>query len=199
MRSSRSAKLPSDLLARISDCGYFPELVADSIAMALGDEEVRAHLVHLEATFNSDEVHRHVSVFVLTPTRLLVGHTDDATEGLEGGAEAITSTESVPLQQVKSVTLTRVLAKPEAHGRGSGARGSQVIETWLSLGWGTMRRIDVEPAHCPDPTCEADHGFTGSLVGDDITVRMSPAADGVANVEGLVSFGTALQLATGGR
>ena len=41
-----------------------------------------------------------------------------------------------------------------------------------------MRRIDLEQAGCADPECEADHGYTGTMVGDDLTVRMSAAADG---------------------
>ena len=38
-----------------------------------------------------------------------------------------------------------------------------------------MRRIDLEQAGCADPDCEADHGYTGSMAGDDLTVRMSAA------------------------
>jgi len=50
-------------------------------------------------------------------------------------------------------------------------------------------------ASCSDPQCEADHGYTGTLVGDDLTVRMSAAADGRDRVARLVSFATALQRA----
>jgi len=55
------------------------------------------------------------------------------------------------------------------------------------------RRIDVEPATCSDPQCEADHGFTGALVGDDLTVRMAAAADGPDRVGRLVRFASSLQ------
>ena len=55
---------------------------------------------------------------------------------------------------------------------------TDVSETWLSVGWGAVRRLDIEQATCSDPECEADHGYTGALVGDDLTVRMSSAADG---------------------
>lgn len=185
--------LPADLVRRIESSGYFPELIADAIARAVGAEPVNAYLVHLEATFNSDQVHRHVSVLVLTHTRLLISHTDDAGEGGVSEGQAITSTESVPLNQIASATLTQVFAHPELHGR----QGSQVTETWLTLGWGTVRRLDLEPAQCSDPTCEADHGYSGSMVGDDLTIRMSPAADGPDNVAQLIAFATAVQQATG--
>lgn len=183
-------RLPDELRASIADCGFFPDLVSDSMAMALGDEPVRAHLVHHEATFIGDEVHRHLNLMVLTPTRLVVAHTDESTDNPTRALQAISSTESVPLKGILSVTLTRVLGEPET---GAG----QLVETWLTIGWGTMRRVDLEPATCADPTCEADHGFSGSLVGDDVTVRMSPAADGEDSVQRLVQFGTALQLAVG--
>ena len=72
-----------------------------------------------------------------------------------------------------------------------------MAETWLTITWGTMRRVDLEPATCADPNCEADHGLTGMIAGDDLTVRISAAGDGEAKVQQLVAFATALQLATG--
>lgn len=182
------AQLPEDVRRRIADCGFFPDLVTESLAMAVGREDVLTHLVHHEATFVADEVHRHLSLMVLTPTRLLVGHTDESNDNPNGALRAITSTESVPLRNINSVTLTRVLAEPEV---GTG----KVVETWLSIGWGTMRRIELEPAACAEPTCEVDHGYSGSQVNDDITVRMSPAADGPESVTELIAFGARLQQA----
>ncbi len=189
-----SQTLSDELRADIAACGYFPELIADAVALALGPEEERAHLVQHEATFNRDEIHRHLSVFVLTPTRLLGAHTDEAGEG-GASVGAATTTESVPLRGLNSVAVTQVVDHPERYGRGR----SPLVETWLSVSWGTMRRLDLEPAHCGDPSCEADHGYTGSLAGDDLTVRMSAAADGADQVAKLVRFGTALQLATGAK
>jgi hypothetical protein len=59
-----------------------------------------------------------------------------------------------------------------------------------------VRRVDLELATCSDPQCEADHGYTGTLVGDDLTVRMSAAADGADRVARLISFAVSLQRAT---
>jgi len=191
-------RLPADLRRDIDACGYFPEFVADSVALGLGDEDVVGHLVHHEANFANEAILRHLSVLVLTATRLLVVHTDEGPEtdaaGRPTSGQAVTSCEAIPLQAINSVALSRVVASPERYGD-----GSQVVETWLTMGWGTMRRIDLEPAACADPTCEADHGYTGSLVGDDITIRMSPAADGADNVAKLVTFAAALQQVPGRR
>lgn len=181
-----------ELRAEIDACGYFPELVEDTIMESVGDEELMDFVVHHEPTFDRDEIHRHVTILALTPTRLIVGHTDDhPAEPPMEGTFAAASTESVLLSKINSVVLTRVVARPAEYRAGS----ADVTETWLSVGWGAVRRVDLEVASCSDPQCEADHGYTGTLVGDDLTVRMSAAADGRDRVARLVSFATALQRA----
>lgn len=180
--------LPADLIAEINDCSFFPQLVTDSVALAVGDEPVEAHLVHHEATFAHEGVGRHMSVLVLTPSRLVVSHTDDHTDD-PAGATAISSTEAVPLRLLGTVALSRVVAHPERFG----SQAAEVVETWLTLSWSTMRKIDMEPAVCADPSCEADHGFTGTNVAEDMVIRMSPAADGTDSVRRLISFATAVQ------
>lgn len=180
--------LPAALTREINDCGFFPQLVSDSVTLAVGDEPVEAHLVHHEATFANEGITRHLSVLVLTPTRLVVSHTDDHTDDPGGGA-AISSTESVPLRLLGAVAMSRVVAHPERFG----TKAAEVVETWLTLSWNTMRKLDIEPASCGDPNCEADHGYTATDMAEDMVIRMSPAADGADQVNRLVAFGTALQ------
>lgn len=182
-----------DLRAEIEACGYFPDLVEDAVTIAVADEELIDFVVHHEPTFNHDEIHRHVTVLALTPTRLLVGHTDDhPAEPPATGTYAASSTESIPLSKINTVVLTRVIGQPENFG----SSNSPVEETWLSVGWGAVRRLELEHAACGDPQCEADHGYTGALVGDDLTVRMSAAADGAERVARLVRFSSTLQRVT---
>ncbi len=192
MTSRPALRLPPALNTEIHDCGYFPELVADAVSLSLGAEEPLAYLVHHEATFNRDEIQRHLSVLVLTASRLIVAHTDE-NETPGEPAQALTTTESVPLRKLNSVALSQVVSHPERYG----SRRATVAETWLTITWGTMRRVDLEPATCADPNCEAEHGLTGMIAGDDLTVRISAAGDGEAKVQQLITFGTALQLATG--
>ena len=188
-------RLPADLRRDIDACGYFPEFVADSVALGLGDEDVVGHLVHHEANFANEAILRHLSVLVLTATRLLVVHTDEGPEtdaaGRPTSGQAVTSCEAIPLQAINSVALSRVVASPERYGD-----GSQVVETWLTMGWGTMRRIDLEPAACADPTCEADHGYTGLLVPEDVVVRVSARAEGEDALADALDFARALSAAT---
>jgi hypothetical protein len=182
-----------DLRSEIDAQGYFPDLVEDTITLALAGEDLLDFVVHHEPTFSHDQIHRHVTVLALTSTRVIVGHTDDQpAEPPTTGSYAASSTESVALDRVGTVVLTRVVAEPETFRPGSG----RVSETWLSVGWGAMRRIDLEPAGCADPECEADHGYTGSMAGDDLTVRMSAEIDGVDRVARLVRFATTLQRVT---
>ena len=54
----------------------------------------------------------------------------------------------------------------------------------MTIGWGAVRRIELEPAACVDPDCEADHGYTGTASADDISLRVSSAAEGPDAVAG---------------
>jgi hypothetical protein len=192
MTDMRIGSTKKDLRTEIDACGYFPELVEDAMIIALADEELLDFVVHHEPTFARDEIHRHVTVLALTRSRLIVGHTDDQpAEPPAEGIYAASSTESVSLAKINTVALTRVVSQPEVYRTGS----TDVFETWLSVGWGAVRRLDIEQATCPDPECEADHGYTGALVGDDLTVRMSAAADGPDRVNRLVRFSSSLQRA----
>nr|WP_225224673.1 DUF5998 family protein [Cellulomonas sp. JH27-2] len=172
--------------------GYYPELVADVLDVALADEQVVAHLVHPETTFDAAEVRRHVTVLVLTPTRLVCAHVDDHPADLEHpSASASATTESVPLSELRSVALTHVVAEPAKHKPGRPA-----LELTLAIGWGAVSRVDLEPATCGDPACEADHGLTGTLAPDDVVVRVSTAAEGPDSVRAATDFARVLSAAS---
>ena len=177
--------LPSDLMAEIAECGFYPRLVAETVALGLGGRPVLDHLVQHEATFAGHELHRHLTVLVRTEKQLLICHID---EGEGGRTEALATTEIVALRAIDSVVLTRALQDPAERGG--------LHEAWLSVVWGAARRVDLGPAGCEDPTCEADHGYTGVVQPDDITVRMSSQVDG-DNTRRLVAFGLRLQGAVG--
>jgi hypothetical protein len=69
----------------------------------------------------------------------------------------------------------------------------------LTIGWGAVSRIDLEPAACTDPSCDADHGYTGTASNDDLSVRVSEAADGADVVAQVLQFAGALSQATAAR
>lgn len=205
MMPMRSFTSP-ELSRRIEKAGYYPDLVADTLALALAGEEIVAHLVHAETTFDTDTVRRHLSVLAITPTRLVFVHADDHTDDADGDAlgsdgpvgaddgaqaHAVATSEAIPLRSVGPVMITHVVADPAAYRAGSLGR-----DLTLTIGWGAVSRIDLEPATCGDPNCEADHGFTGTMTGDDLSLRISAEADGKQALDDAVAFARALSAAT---
>jgi hypothetical protein len=190
-----------DLIAAIERSGYYPALVAEAVQDAVGSEAVLGHLVHQETTFDADEVRRHVTVLAVTPTRLIAGHTDEygsddpmapvppgSPESATGAkAYATTSTETVPLHRISSVVVSRVVEDPANHKPGTPPR-----EVVLTIGWGVVSRLDLEPANCGDPHCDADHGYTGTATADDVMIRVSAEADGADAVAETLSFARSL-------
>lgn len=191
MRDTRVSA--ADLRVAIDRSGYYPDLVADAVDSALGKEQVTAFVVHHEATFDpAMEVRRHVTVLVLSPTRLLVCHTDEhpPTESMPT-SHASTTTEAVRLSRIQSVALTRVVPDPASY-----VPGVPPSEVTLTIGWGAISHVDLEPATCGDENCDADHGYTGAVTADDLQLRVSEAADGPEAVSHVLAFARALSEAT---
>jgi len=182
----------ADLRASIEASGYYPEVVADAVFAAVAGEPVEAFLVHHEPTIDErDEVRRHVTVLTLTPSRLILGHTDEhAPDDLLPAPYTSSTSEAVLLSSVKTVVVSRMVANPAQYS------GSSASEAVLTIGWGAVGRIDLEPATCGDPNCDADHGYTGVLSGDDFSLRVSAAAEGPDAVSDLLAFADALSART---
>lgn len=196
-RPSTPAVLPEDLTRAITRAGYFPAIVSDIVAAALGGESPLAHLVHQETTFAHEAVRRHVTVLVLTGTRLVIAHADDHPDEQEatGGREVATATtESIPLSGVTGVMLTHVVPEPQSYVPGSLGR-----ELTLTIGWGAVSRVDLLPAQCSDPGCDADHGYEGTITADDIALRISAEAEGRRALDEALAFSSALSSAIGTR
>lgn len=181
-----------DLRDALDRTGFYPDVVAEAVTESVGGEPVLSFFVHHEPTFDRDEVRRHQSVLVLTPTRLLFAHTDEhAGDDLLPEPYTSTTAEAVSLASVKSVVVTRMTTDPS---NGS----TPPAEALVTIGWGGVSRIDLEPASCTDPQCDADHGYSGVLSSDDFSLRVSARADGPDAVAGLLSFAGALSALTRG-
>jgi hypothetical protein len=121
-----------------------------------------------------------------------VGHTDEnPSDESHPLPYATTSTEAVPLDRISSVVVSRTVTSPASYNSGDPVR-----EVVLTVGWGAMSRVDLEPAGCGDPECEADHGYSGSLTSDDFSLRMSEAAEGARRIEDMLDFARTLSAAT---
>lgn len=196
-RPQSSIVLPDALTRDIEQAGYFPQLVTDVVTTAVGMEPIRSHLVHAETTLDTDSVRRHITVLVLTGHRLIIVHADDhapepdsPTEHL--GPIATATSETVPLTAVRGVMLTHVVPAPEHYQPGDLGR-----EITVTIGWGTVSRIELLPATCGDPQCDADHGYDGTITGDDIALRISAEADGQGVYEQAREFAATLSDALG--
>jgi hypothetical protein len=187
----------TDLRAEIEKSGYYPDVVSDAVSAAVAGEQVMSFLVHHEPTIDErDEVRRHVTVLVLTPSRLILAHTDEhAPDDLLPAPYTSSSTEAVTLSAVRSVVVNRMVANPESYA-GKPVPPPGANEAVLRIGWGAVGRIDLEPAGCSDPECEADHGYTGVVTADDFSIRVSAAAEGPDAVAGLLSFAESLSART---
>lgn len=190
-----SSDLPMELIRRIEASGYYPQLVADTLDVAVAGEPIRGHLVHGETTFDTETVRRHLSVIVLTGTRLIFVHADDHAGDEEHGNQphGFSTSESVAVSAVRSVAITHVVPDPQHYAPGTLGR-----EITLAINWGGVSRVDLEPATCGDPACEADHGYTGALMGDDLALRISADAEGGEAVSDAVRFARLLSAVTAG-
>ena len=61
-------------------------------------------------------------------------------------------------------------------------------EMTIALDLKGARHLELEPARCDDPNCMADHGLTGSSFPDDLTFRISVAADGQDALDEAMAF-----------
>ncbi|HYO40131.1 MAG TPA: DUF5998 family protein [Nocardioidaceae bacterium] len=191
--------LTDSLRVAIEKSGYYPDVVSAAVSSAVAGEHVVSYLVHHEPTIDErDEVRRHVTVLVLTASRLILAHTDEhAPDDLLPAPYTSSSTEAVTLSAIRSVVVNRMVANPQDYaGRPIPSPGAN--EAVLTIGWGSVGRIDLEPAGCSDPDCEADHGYTGVLSSDDFSLRVSAAAEGPEAVANLLGFADALSARTAG-
>lgn len=161
----------ADLVQQVELAGYYPELVLDTLRLATGEEEILSGMVQSETTF-AEAVHRHLTVLALTSSRLIIVHVDDTPRD-DGSPGALATSEAVPLSRIRSMALTRGVADP---ARGGGT----LTEMTIAVSWGSVRRIDLEPATCGDPDCQADHGMTGVSVPDDVVIRVAAGVEGAA-------------------
>ena len=192
MRDTRTTA--EGLRSAIERSGYYPGLVADAVSSALGTEAVVSFVVQADALFDpAMEVRRHMTVLVLTPTRLIYSHTDEnPAEEPTSRPQAETSTEAVRFSRISSVAVTRVVPDPASYVPGV----TMPTEVVLTVGWNVLSHVELEPAHCGDENCEADHGYSGTITADDLTMRVSEAADGQDAVRQVLTFAAALAEAT---
>lgn len=153
------------------------------IEEVLFDEEVDSHFVHMETHMDFESIHRHVTVFALTASRLILVHVDDEPAGPGETMRGIASVEDISLNRMRNVLISRVYENPEDY-----SPDSRPVEITITLGWDSVKRVEVFPETCGDPHCDGDHGYGGNLVPEDVSLRVSAQAEGQQAVERAVAF-----------
>ncbi|GAA4369635.1 DUF5998 family protein [Paeniglutamicibacter cryotolerans] len=190
--TSRTSAPGRDLHSALDRAGFYPRMVADVVEDALDGRDPVSHLIHLETHFDRNEVHRHITVLVLTADVLVIAHVDD--QMLDDMGEQVmaqVSTETIPVSRIASVVLSYVYHQPQNY-----KSSDKIRELTVGMSWSGGQRIDLAPAGCGDPECDADHGYTGTSQQEDLVLRVSAEADGAGAVEDARTFAKALRRAS---
>ncbi|MDR5712076.1 DUF5998 family protein [Nesterenkonia flava] len=184
--------------------GFYPSLVHHTVTEALDGREATHQIVHVDTHFDMEEVHRHITVLALAEDIVVVAHLDDHDADDEPGSyshdepsssasaevHARISTEVVPVSRIGSLILSEVHRRPD---RFHPERG--LAEVTLNMNWTGGARFDSMPADCGNPDCMADHGDTGTVVPEDIVLRIAATAEGDTAVDEARGFVRALRRA----
>ncbi|ALD64301.1 DUF5998 family protein [Glutamicibacter soli] len=182
----------ADLQHDLVRAGFYPQMVQDVLAEAMLDLPVVDHFLHLETHFDHTEVHRHITVMVRSEKVLFIVHVDDQQLDDHGhDVMAQVSVEMVSLARIESVATSYVYHQPQHYS------GTDLVrELTFGMSWDGTKRIDLAPAECADPQCDADHGLNGTSQPEDLVLRVSSEADGQRAVDKAREFAVRLRLAT---
>ncbi|MDR2380304.1 MAG: DUF5998 family protein [Bifidobacteriaceae bacterium] len=179
-----------ELHDQLESVGYFPKILGDVVDGAVAGEPIKGFYVQPDVAFGHGTIGRHLSVLVLTARRLIVVHADDHAPDEHGPAAVAASAESVPLAKLGAVTISRIYSDPTTYEADAVPR---VVR--FALGWGATQSLDLEPAGCGDPECEVDHGYAGTLAGDDISLSVTADGAGDQAVAQLLAFAQQVSVA----
>lgn len=182
--------LPTDLAHEIQCAGFYPQLVANVMSQQLGEREILSHYVHVETHFGYDDLHRHITVLVLAEGNVLAAlHLNDLEDELDQGTpRASVATEIIPLSRIGSCVVTTGYDNPQEYQPGQPAS-----EVTLVLSWAGGARLEFVPNICEDPDCDADHGYMGTRIAEDLVLRIAGKADGQQAVNKALAFSRTLR------
>ena len=154
-----------DTWTRIERGGFYPKAVQRALRRALGAAEPLATLCQVDTGFDRGTVFRHLTIASLTDRAIVQLHVDEMDAGSATIATAVHR-----VGDIAGYSTMEVYTDPE--------NATGLSEMTIALDLKGARHLELEPARCDDPNCMADHGLTGSSFPDDLTFRISAAADG---------------------
>ncbi|MDR1393977.1 MAG: DUF5998 family protein [Bifidobacteriaceae bacterium] len=171
------------LEAQLESVGYFPGILLKVIGVALGDQVPVASYVHADVAIGHSTIGRHLSVLVITPDRLIVGHADDHSENEFGPAAVAVSTEAIRLRDIRVIGLNHIYLTSDEE---AGLEVPAVLR--LVISWGAGQVMEIEPIECPDQGCETDHGYSGTVSNEDIALTVNADLAGIPAASALLEF-----------
>ena len=179
------------LTADIERAGFYPDLVRDLVDEALAGLEPESHFVQVETHFSHNNLHRHITVLVVSGSLLILAHLDDQHLEEEGQQTvAHVGVEAVKLSSLRAVTISYGYDNPQAY-----KPGTVPTELSMQIAWTGSLHLELAPATCPDPHCTADHGYSGDASREDLALRVSATADGPEAILQAQQFARALHRA----
>lgn len=149
----------------IERAGFFPQLALRALHRLIGDDQVRASLVQVEAAFDRGSMFRHLTVLALTSRSFVQIHIDEGEDH-----SAVVTSAIRPAHAIRGISVQEVVADP--------TNSDETTEMTISIDMASQKRTDIEAMRCDDPSCQADHGFQARTYPDDVSIRVSLLADG---------------------
>lgn len=179
-----------DLLDKAAAVAPFPPQAQDQLLRSVGDEPVRAFVVH--DTYHTD-LERGVSVQVrvaaLTPSRLLhfswfeAPADEDAVDTKGEPGPLVVFARTVTLRSLSAVHTTVEY------------QGEQVSNASVLIFSEALNSLVTEPTECGNPECEADHGTHTTVFQDALRFDADTQARSAQDVTDLLDFAAALDVA----
>ena len=169
---------------KIRDLGFHAALI-EGLVRNMNEGEVPQHnLFQLEAAFDDESVFRHFDYLGLCENLLTTIHVDELAEGVRWYLNLI------PLSTVTSVEAgqfeeaTGFTPQPGLPLAAEEPPGLTVVVLFSA-----HRSLELDPLHCDDPSCTADHGLAGSSKDEGLAMTFVDGAESSSEAEALAFVG----------
>ncbi len=161
---------------RVAGTGFHSDLL-EQVARSLCGGSLPQHSVfQLETTFDETSMFRHLEYLGIGSNALAAVHIDEHPEGIRWIANL------VPLKSILGVEM--------AHHEDRTPLGGATPTLTVGITLESVRSLEVEPLHCEDPECVADHGYGGVSKNEGIFMTFTDdAAAGSTTSEAMVFVG----------
>ncbi|WP_099331943.1 DUF5998 family protein [Actinomyces minihominis] len=154
---------------KVRSLGFHADLIERLLRQVNAGHLPEHCLFQLETTFDDQAVFRHFDLIGLRDSLLTAVHVDELADGVRWYLNLIHVRQITGLELGSASVPSRMLPEEEVVLPG------QQMEAVLPgltvvLSFATHRSIAMEPMHCDDPDCMADHGMIGSQKDDGLVM-----------------------------